>query len=234
VLAARAFAARGFSVLRFDYRGMGDSDGEVRAFDDVSADIRAALECLLTRQPQISRVVLYGLCDGASAALMYMGTDRRISGVIIANPWVRTVAGEAKTYLRHYYLQRLLQGSFWRRLLTGRFNPVKSASDLASSVAAASRGGGESASAGGRYVERMLTGMRSSAAPVLVLISERDLTAKEFSDLCASDAHWRSAMADQRVRTINLAGADHTFSNRAALDSANEQCVRWLEQLATP
>jgi exosortase A-associated hydrolase 1 len=220
-------AARGFPVLRFDYRGMGDSSGDVRPFDDVSADVRAALEVLLKELPQTTGVVLYGLCDGASAALMYCGADPRVVGVIIANPWVRTVASEARTYLRHYYLQRLLQGSFWRKLFTGAFNPVKSAGEMASMAAASRTGDG----AGGRFVDRMLQGLRKSAATVLVLLSDRDLTAREFSDLCASDAQWRAAMASNRVRVVNVADADHTFSTRAALDSANEECARWLEQL---
>ena len=35
VLMARSLAQSGYAVLRFDYRGMGDSDGEMRTFESV-------------------------------------------------------------------------------------------------------------------------------------------------------------------------------------------------------
>ena len=39
VLLSRSLAAAGYAVLRFDYRGMGDSEGQQRNFEAVSADI---------------------------------------------------------------------------------------------------------------------------------------------------------------------------------------------------
>jgi hypothetical protein len=61
------------------------------------------------------------------------------------------------------------------------------------------------------------------------LISERDLTAAEFVALCRDDAEWRRASERASVQTATLAGADHTFSTRAALEEATARCVSWLE-----
>jgi len=44
LLLANALAAAGHPCLRFDYRGMGDSEGEPRDFEAVDADIRAAVD----------------------------------------------------------------------------------------------------------------------------------------------------------------------------------------------
>ncbi|MEO6566032.1 MAG: alpha/beta fold hydrolase, partial [Casimicrobiaceae bacterium] len=63
-LLARALARVGIPALRFDYRGMGDSEGDRRSFDEIDADIAAAIDTLC-REAHLARVVLWGLCDGA-------------------------------------------------------------------------------------------------------------------------------------------------------------------------
>ena len=82
VLLARALAAAGFPTLRFDYRGMGDADGEARDFEAVSDDLKAAVDALCQRCPQLQEIVIWGLCDAASAALFLCRpgySDQRVS-----------------------------------------------------------------------------------------------------------------------------------------------------------
>ena len=88
VLLARHLAEAGVSCMRFDYRGMGDAGGGQRDFENVGADIRAAIDVFTTRTPAVRRVVLWGLCDGASAACFYAPTDERGAGLVLLNPWV--------------------------------------------------------------------------------------------------------------------------------------------------
>lgn len=216
VLMARALAAAGFSVLRFDYRGMGDSGGKIRTFESVDTDIRAAVDALLAASPNLRGVVLWGLCDAASAVLMYCSEDPRVLGVALANPWVRTQAGEAKTYLRHYYVRRVLELSFWRKLLTGGFRFGKAATEFTAAVRHASSAGGESSG----FVDRMLSSLQRFDGPVRLLLSECDLTAQEFADHCRDDREWQHAMKRGGVDVTTLAEADHTFSTRKALADA--------------
>jgi len=122
VALARRLATEGHAVLRFDARGMGDSSGALRSFEHISADIGAALAQLRLRQPQLQRIVLWGLCDGASAALLHLHAhpETTVHGMCLLNPWVRSETSLARTEIRHYYRQRLLQRSFWAKLLRGQ------------------------------------------------------------------------------------------------------------------
>ncbi len=65
--------------------------------------------------------MIWGLCDAASAALFFAHREPRVRGLILVNPWARTIGGNAKTYIKHYYTARLLDPSFWRKLVSGRF-----------------------------------------------------------------------------------------------------------------
>jgi pimeloyl-ACP methyl ester carboxylesterase len=72
VSCARALAARGHAVLRFDYMGAGDSSGMT---PDTSlathlADLSAALDTLRARHPAAERVGLIGLRLGATIAAL--------------------------------------------------------------------------------------------------------------------------------------------------------------------
>lgn len=226
VLMARALANGGFPVLRFDYRGMGDSDGEVHTFETCGDDIRAAIEAFMAAMPALKGVVVWGLCDAASAALIHAANDPRVLGMVLVNPWVRTTAGEARAYVQHYYGQRLLQASFWRKLFSGKLDVMRSVRDFVRTVGE-SRSAGAAARAPISFIERMRIGLTSFIRPVLLLISERDLTAAEFMTLCESDA-WRQALTRSSVQVVRLAGADHTFSSRNALDLATRHCLEWL------
>ena len=46
-LVARHLAEQGIASIRFDYRGMGDSEGDMRNFENIDSDIRAAIDTLI-------------------------------------------------------------------------------------------------------------------------------------------------------------------------------------------
>ncbi|MDL1859457.1 hydrolase 1, exosortase A system-associated [Betaproteobacteria bacterium PRO7] len=229
VLLARRLAAAGHVCLRFDYRGMGDSDGAARTFEDVADDVRAALDFLSAR-PAVRTVVLWGLCDAASAALMFCANDPRVRGLLLINPWVRSEATLARTHLKHYYLQRLFERDFWSRLLRGRLQWRASLGGLASSLRHATRRGDSNANL--PFQRRMADGWRRFRGPILLVLSGRDLTAREFLEYAAADAHWRGLLVQPNVHRVDLGDADHTFSTAQWRAWLEDRTLNWLSTVA--
>jgi uncharacterized protein len=224
---ARALADAGHCAIRFDYRGMGDSSGEARNFEAVDGDVRAIVNYAERSLPGCSGVVLLGLCDAASAALMYCAQDSRVRGVVIMNPWVRTQQTEAQAYVRHYYGRRLLQWSFWRKALAGELQVWHSLRDLLAKWrnASAKPVAGEALD----FRRRMRSGLTGTKARVLLLQSGIDLTAREFDEFCQGSEQWREAIGHPRVMRVDLPDADHTFSARSDLERANRTIIEWLK-----
>ena len=231
LLFSRRLAAEGIAVLRFDYRGMGDATGAARSFEDVEPDIAAAIDAFQASCPSIRRIVLWGLCDAASAALIYCATgrDARIAGVAILNPWVRSDATLAKVHLKHYYTRRVLEKDFWMKLARGGVGVVGAVRSLIGSIAVANAGRRERTSSVA-FQDRMAAGLETLAGPVLLLSSERDLTAKEFFEYTRSDPRWRELLDRARIDRHEVADADHTFSTAQWRREVEERTLSWIRR----
>jgi exosortase A-associated hydrolase 1 len=236
-LLARHLAERGIPALRFDYRGMGDSDGEMRTFERVGADIRCAIDRFFASVPGLKDVVIWGLCDAASAALFYAHQDARVSGLVLLNPWVRTEQGVARARLRHYYVRRLFQASLWQKVARGEFNVRGAAAALGKfAVDAMGRGSSsgtveESPVSEAPLPDRMEDGLRRFQGSVLLILSGNDLTAQEFKDVAASSRRWRRLLAGDRVTRYDLPEANHTFARRDWRDQVARWTEAWIKSL---
>lgn len=217
-------AQRGFACMRFDHRGSGDSDGEVQPFDQLDDDIRAAVDCFKREVPAVTRVVLWGLCDAASAALIYAHTDPRIAGLVLLNPWVRQQQTQAQTHLRNWYRDRLTNRDFWKRLATGQVYVLRSLRGLLGNLLAARRPGRSEPT---DFVGRMLEGARNFNGAALLILSGDDLTAREFELVAASDA-WKPWFDSEAVTRVAVPKANHTFSRRDWKKTVAESTVDWL------
>lgn len=151
VVIARRLAARGVPVLRFDYHGIGDSDGpdhhgefvmDLYGFiqtggfkDDVAAAARL-LRAELGDRP----LLIGGLCGGAISALFAVPLIEDIAGLFLADlpvtissaarqrfleehpeELIRARPAEAETVMA-LYLRRLRDPAAWRRLVSGETN----------------------------------------------------------------------------------------------------------------
>lgn len=222
VLLSRALAAAGYPVLRFDYRGMGDSEGWQRDFQSVSPDIAAAVDALQRCIPSVQHVALWGLCDGASAALLYChdSLDPRISALCLVNPWIRSGTSLARTQCKHYYTQRIVEKEFWAKLLIGKIG-LKAITELLGSVRLVAKNRmylAPQASAPNHatpmpYQQRMALAWRHFAGRIFLLLSGNDYTAKEFLECTSNDPAWRNSLKHPGLIRRDLQGADHTFSS---------------------
>lgn len=229
VALARALAAGGYPVLRFDYRGMGDSSGAMRSFESVDDDIGAAIAALRANVPALRRVVLWGLCDGASAALLYCARQPAadVAGLCLLNPWARSPEGLARTQIKHYYGQRLLQPAFWAKLVRGGVAPGALREWLRNWRVARSRRAERVAT----FQQRMAQGWRSFNGEILLLLSGNDYTAHEFVDHTSADNAWAGLLAHHNVQRHDLPGADHTCSGTQDRLRVQQTTLAWLDAL---
>ena len=231
VLLARELCARGTPVLRFDFAGMGDSGGEFEGFEHADGDIRAAIDAVQARDPCPRGICLWGLCDGASAALMYATQDPRVTRLVLLNPWVRTNAGQAQAYLDAYYGRKLRSRGFWRRMFGNPAVLLRAASGYLANLCRARRtsdAGAEQGDAQGHFLARMLSGAQGFTGQTLVLLSGQDLVATEFESMLDRSEHWRAAFRAPRVRMRKLPQATHTFSRRAWRDWAARATAEFI------
>ena len=135
---ARALAASGITVVRFDLRNLGESvtgdvnDANAPYPDSASDDLSEMLQFLRTRfKPE--NLTLAGLCSGSHASYHY-GLSKPVAdvdelilinpltfywhpGMSLSNPQEHRNVRNAKTYARSAQ-----SGRNWRRLLTGQVN----------------------------------------------------------------------------------------------------------------
>ena len=208
-IAAR-IAAAGFPVLRFDHRGVGDSDGPNGSFETRGPDIAAALASFRKTCPELSRVIGWGNCDGASALMLARGLG--FEGLVLSNPWTieEDDAAQPPEVLRDHYKRRLADPTAIRRLLTGKVSVGK----LVASLRDATRKPAPPTT----LTQNLARGLADFAGPTRFLIAERDRTAQAF--LAAWDK------ADARIR--RCPNATHSFAESHSQEWLTEQILEML------
>lgn len=87
---ARELSRRGYTVLRFDFMGHGDSDGEFEqsTIRTQESDISCAIETLKSKCSNITKINLLGLRFGATLAAIAAEKNANISKLILWDPIV--------------------------------------------------------------------------------------------------------------------------------------------------
>lgn len=202
---ARSLEKRGIGVLRFDFRGSGDSQGD---FKDTTVtrdltDITSAID-FIERQQRVDkeRIGLLGLSLGAFLSVLTATRDKRIKSLVL---W----SGVSRPASKFISDQKLL--SEWRR--TGKL-------DLKGNVL------------GYNFFKDLqkydvFRDLKAYQCPVLVVHGNAD-DVVEIAD--SKEYHDKFRANGNPCELKIIAGADHTFSSESHETEVVEMTSQWLQQ----
>lgn len=189
---ARGVAGAGHPVLRFDRRGVGDSEGDNGGFHASGPDIAAALAAFRRACPAMTRIAAFGNCDAATALVLH---DAAVDGLLLANPWVVEPVDDLPPApaIRDRYARRIRDPEAWAALLTGKVD-----------LRAVARGLGRIALPGRTpqpLAQAFAEALARRRGPARILLAAHDGTALAFADA------WRGETPVTRIDT-----ASHSFA----------------------
>lgn len=208
---ARSLSEHGFVVLRFDFRGSGDSDGE---FEDMTlpgevSDAERALTFLL-RQRNVdgSKVGVIGLSMGGRVAAILASKDRRVKFAVLYSPALGPLRDRSLSLMSREKIERLSSGEAVEFFAEGWY--IKKA-----------------------FFETVdyivpLDIMDSIKVPVLIVQGDRDplIPVEE-----AIRAYEKTRGVNEKNELYIVRGGDHTFSKKEHTLEVIKKTLDWIRSL---
>jgi pimeloyl-ACP methyl ester carboxylesterase len=237
VSVARRLAAAGFSSLRIDHAGLGDSShrDDGLAFEHSSLlDVREALNWLEAETP-CRRFVLVGLCAGTLTAFRAALQDARVSSLVLMTalledpstvpPEVVEEARERRVG-RSYLTQKATSGTAWRRLMTGQVDAGKVVRSLRRTLRAPAAP--NEMRPGTAAVLSGLEQLLDRGVSICFLFAEPTTVLEGFR--MTIEPHLPALRQRGRIENTILKGADHTFTERHHQERLMALVSEWLER----
>ena len=230
VTLSRALAGCGYTVVRFDFSGIGDSPPAKDRMPPVAACLEQIRDVIdsIERSYHIERFVLIGLCSGADHAILHACHDARVVGLVLMDP---TLPPTFRYYI-HYVLQRLPYLRHWLSILTRRSGLKRM---LATHLTRSLRAGGASPEAltlqGLRFSPHLAQAYRAAAQrnvrmlAVLSSVSARHTYPRQMVDAFPETGSGGS------LRLEYFPESDHQFSPPPARARLVRVITDWLESV---
>ncbi len=230
---ARQVAGAGFTALRFDLSGIGDSlarrDG-MPFRESALIETREVMSYLQSKR-NIDRFILLGICSGADAAFEVACRDQRVAGAVLINGYYlpddtmmdliqRIQAGTRE----RYYRRRLFDLRSWWRVISGR-------SDLGSiraAVGAKITGllSQETAVAPGTEHGMLWSPLAERGCETLLVYTEGSTSLDSFNLVIKKEIEALTVSGKVAVQILN--DVDHVFTLIWAQELLADMVMRWL------
>ncbi len=240
---ARFLCAKGISVFRFDYEGMGDSEGDLVRFEGAGPSIGAAIDFLTNRFSIETKVIIWSLCDGCPPSITFSAENHsQIAGLIMCNPFI--LDGEsiaAHAHLKFYYARRFLSKAFWIKLFSFKVSIINELKNISLKIKLAYFAP-KNLPNGFRLTDKsslkysVLDNIELISIPICFIFGAEDIVAMSFYDFFKKASKIDNKNFKNVISQHILKGADHTFTEpqmkndlfRATLNSFHK-----IEHLAT-
>ena len=248
---AAPFLARGIPVMRVDFRGLGDSEGQWP--DDSLAsiyrltelghcvdDARSALDWIESRLGT-RHCIVGGLCGGAITALHLAREDMRLAALYAIGLPVRLdgigekpgiSAGELQSH-RARYLRKAFRASSWARLLSFRSDYRLLWQALAGKMGFVPTAGQEAPPDLNPHVPDCFLQLLHTGRLALLMFGERDPRRWDFEEKFLRAASAALEPYRQQISYSIIAGANHILGDPASVLAANRLTEAWLETQLT-
>ncbi len=226
---ARFLASQGVVSLRFDYEGIGDSEGDFLGFEHAGDSIKASIDFLSKRFSSKVNIILWSLCDGATASILFAARCHdQVMGLILCNPFILENEALARANLRYYYLRRLFEKEFWKKMVLLKLDFRESINSVVTQIRESRFFGSKNRQGSAPLGDRIVEGLEKCDIPVRIILSKGDIVATSFLDTIKSDRRLKKQFQNNRICVSIIKDADHTFIAPEAMKQMFQKTLDFL------
>ena len=234
---SRFLSENNWASFRFDFEGMGDSEGEFVGFQHAGPSISAAISFLSKRFKEKPDFIIWSLCDGATASALYAARHKDdIIGQILCNPLAITEEGLARSTMKHYYGKRIFTKDFLRKVFSLELDLRDSAKSLWAvfkGIQIFNNNDKSVSEMGSNLSDKVITSLHIFSGPIRIVLSNEDIVASNFQDEIRRNRSLKNDYKRNKIINYLIDGADHTFVDPLAKRQMFEITLQAVNEMAS-